>query len=87
MLIGIMKAEDLSIKTEESVGQDLVGRHWLLVGRDKEKCNRYPTPGRMNHSVRGTIQAASPSILTEIVNEIHLAHQAIPGDIIYQWIL
>lgn len=55
MLIGIMKAEDLSIKTEESVGQDLVGRHWLLVGRDKEKCNRYPTPGRMNHSVRGTI--------------------------------
>lgn len=54
MLIGIMKAEDLSIKTEESVGL-LMGRHWLLVGRDKEKCNRYPNPGRMSHSVRGAI--------------------------------
>ena len=87
MLIGIMKAEDLSIKTEESVGQDLMGRHWLLVGRDKEKYNRYPNPGRISYSVRGTIQPASPSILTEIVNEIPLAPQAIPGDIIYQWIL
>ena len=48
-----MKAEDLSIKTEESVGQDLMGRHWLLAGRDKEKCNRYPNPGRMSCSVRG----------------------------------